>query len=116
MTITHTGLPSNMFAPTTDPVVTEWREVAASFDSRATLPRCMAVCAVDDLGNAQPYLTSTCVEIQLPGDLVVPLDFVAMRNVQLIDFPVKWRVNKPATLTPVTFVEFGTGESASAED
>jgi hypothetical protein len=116
MTSTHTGIPSNMFPPTTDPVVTEWHEVAASFDSRDTLPRCMAVCAVDDLGAAQPFLTSTCVEIQLPGGAVMPLDFVAMRNVQLIDFPVKWRVNKPETLSPVTFVVFGTGMSTQVND
>lgn len=107
--MTSTTQPSDVFPPTTDAVVTQWWEVAASFDSRTDLPRSMAVCAHDAYGNPAPFYTSSCIEIQLPTGVVIPLDFVAMQNVQRIDFPVQWRINKPPTVMPLTFTVFGVG-------
>lgn len=108
--------PADVFPPTTDPVVTQWWEVAASFDSRTEVPRSMAVCAHDAEGNPAPFYTGTCIEIELPGGAVIPLDFVAMQNVQRIDFPVRWRINKPETVAPLTFAVFGVGVTPSQSE
>ncbi|TXH74473.1 MAG: hypothetical protein E6Q88_04295 [Lysobacteraceae bacterium] len=115
MTSFSTGQPSHAFPPTADAVVSQWFEVAASFDSRAALPRAMAVCAVTDEGLVLPHLTMNSIEIELPGGFVVPFDG-PMQSVLSIGFPCRWRINKPATIDPVTYVVFGTGITASAED
>lgn len=113
--MTSTTQPADAFPPTTDAVVTQWWSVAASFDSRTDLPRSMAVCAHDADGNPAPFYTSTCIEIELPGGIPMPLDFPAMLNIQRIDFPVRWRINKPETVAPLTFAVFGVGVNNSTE-
>lgn len=117
MSITNNGMPSIMFPPTTAFVETDWFEVAASFDSRVNLPRVMAVCAVDENGTPLPSLTASCVHIELPNGLPpMPMVFPQLQAVQTIDFPVKWKIKKPVTDVPVTFVMFGTGVSAMTAD
>jgi hypothetical protein len=110
------GQPSPAFPATTAAVVSQWYEVAASFDSRPDIPRSMAVCAHDEDGNPSPFHTSSCIEIELPDGFVMPLDFVAMQNVQRIDFPVRWRINKPETVVPLQFVVFGVGLTAGGAE
>lgn len=110
-----TGQPSQAFPPTAEAMVSAWFEVAASFDSREALPRSMAVCAVTADGLVLPQLTMNSIEIELPGGVVVPLDG-PMQSVLPIGFPCRWRINKPPTLDPVTYVVFGTGVTATAQD
>ncbi len=111
-----TGIPSYAFPPTTAPVISAWYEVAASFDARTDLPRLMAVGAVNDLDEPLPFITATSIEVQLPSGAAVPLDFGIVTNFQLIQMPVKWRINKPETLYPVSYVVFGTGMTVTATD
>lgn len=107
--MTSTTQPSDVFPPTTDPVVTQWWEVVASFDSRTDLPRSIAFCAHDADGNPDPYFTSSCIEIELPGGIPMPLEFDTVKNVQHVGFPVRCRINKPQTVVPLTFAVFGVG-------
>lgn len=111
-----TGAPSYAFPPTTAAFVSTWYEVAASFDSRADLPRMMAVGAVNDQDTPQPFLTATSIEVQLPSGAAVPMDFATIANFQSIAMPCKWRINKPETLEPVSYVIFGTGLTVTASD
>lgn len=111
--MSSTSQPSYAFPPTTDAVVTQWWEVAASFDTRTDLPRSMAVCAHDAAGNPAPFYTASCIEIELPSGIPMPLDFDTIKNVQRIDFPVRWRINKPPTTDPLTFSIFGVGDTGN---
>ena len=117
MSTTNTGMPSQLFPPTTAAVETDWYEVAASFDSRVNLPHSMALCAVDENGAPLPSLTAACVHIELPGGMApMPMVFPQLKAVQTIDFPVRWKVKKPVTDVPATIVIFGTGVSAATAE
>jgi hypothetical protein len=114
-----TTQPSYAFPPTKDPVVTDWYEVAASFDSRTDLPRVMAVGAVNADGILDTFwsgVLSISIEIQMPNGLPGPLDFPYQRTIQPIDFPVKFRINKPETAYPMTYALYGTGVTATSAD
>ena len=115
-TSTSSSQPSPAFPATMNAITSQWYEVAASFDARVDVPRAMEVCAITDAGVPHPFLTSTCLEIELPGGFVIPLDFMSITAVQQIVFPVRWRIAKPATVDAVTFIVFGTGVTANTND
>lgn len=117
--MTNTTQPCYAFPPTTDAVVTPWYEVAASFDSRVDLPRVMAVGVVNadgELDSSWHWLFNSSIEIEMPNGTASLMHFPNERTVQLMDFPVRWRINKPQTTYPMTYALFGVGVTPSVEE
>lgn len=114
MSSTSASLPIYAFPPTTDAVVTDWYEVAATYDTRADLPRTMAVAAADAEGNLIGFATANCVELMQPDGTPLPLH--VGDELLRFDFPCRWRINKPATTHRYTFIVWGLGITNTVQD
>lgn len=104
--------------PTFDAVVTPWFEVFAAFDTRGG-PQSVAVSAIEHVDGEfvpNPIVLAQSIEFELPGGTAVPISFENLTDILQLSFPVRWRINKQLTPSPVGFLVFGYGQTTAVTD